>query len=429
MTTTITAAMDRDTLSRRVQVQPAGTRDPAVAAGVSPDSQSAPPAVGTGVLVVTVQGAAAANGIGAMGTTTWGMGCRRGAGGTRVVAEVRGVVVAMVRDGVVGIREVPQDWTTGDGITEVRLQENGIAAEVLQEAGIVVEVLEVRITEELLLEVGIVAEVLLEAGIVVEVLEVGITEELHLEVGKVAEVLLEGGIVVEVLEVGIIEGLLLEVGIVVEVLLEVGTVVEVLEVGTTEEVLMEVGTVAGDLLGAGIIEVLLAVGTVVAALLVAGTAEEGDGTIEAFPTVGILEVFLAVGTVVEVLVGEALELVGGTTGVLLREGGGTTEEVEESGLPVGVLLGGMIGDQAGVLAVVEVRDGILDLVEVDGMAVVEVVLRVAGIMIEAMHRGGTMEEVVVEVIGAVGVAETGEEILLHQAAAPGEIEGEFQGLT
>jgi hypothetical protein len=132
---------------------------------------------------------------------------------------------------------------------------------------------------------------------------------------------------------------------------------------------------------------------------------------------------------VEVLVGEALELVDGTTGVLLLEGGGLTEEVEESGLPVGVLLGGMIGDQAGVLAVVEVRDGILDVVEGDGMAVVEVVLRVAGVMIEAMHRGGTMEEVVVEVIGAVGVAETGEEILLHQAAAPGEIEGEFQGLS
>jgi hypothetical protein len=57
------------------------------------------------------------------------------------------------------------------------------------------------------------------------------------------------------------------------------------------------------------------------------------------------------------------------------------------------------------------------------MAVVEVVHRVAGDMIEVMHRGGTMEEV------AVGVAETGEEILLHQAAAPGETEGEFQGLS
>lgn len=120
MTPTITAAMDRDTLSRRAQVPLAGTRDPTVAAGVSP-GQSAPPAAGTGVLGVTVQGAAAANGIGAMGTTTWGTGCRRGAGGTRVVAEVRGVVVAMVRDGVVGIRGVPQDWTTGDGITEVPL--------------------------------------------------------------------------------------------------------------------------------------------------------------------------------------------------------------------------------------------------------------------------------------------------------------------
>jgi len=138
-------------------------------------------------------------------------------------------------------------------------------------------------------------------------------------------------------------------------------------------------------------------------------------------------VFLAVGTVVEVLVGEALDLVDGTARVLLREGGGTTEEVVEGGLPVGVVLGGMIGDQAGVLVVVEVREGIRDLVEGDGMAVVEVLLRVAGVMIEAMHRGGTMEEVAVEVIGAVGVAETGVEILLHQAAAPGEIEGEFQG--
>ena len=345
------------------------------------------------------------------------------------MVEVRGVVVAMVRDWVVGIREVPQDWTTGDGITEVLLKENGIVAEVLLEAGIVVEVLEVGITEELLRGVRKIVIVLLDVGIVVEVLEVGIAEELLLEVGKVAEVLLEVGIVVEVLEVGIIEGLLLEVWIIEEVLLEVGIVVEVLEVGTTEEVLMEVGTVAGDLLGAGIIEVLLAVGIVVEALLVAGTAEEGDGIIEVFPTVGIIEVLLAVGTVVEVLVGEALDLVDGTTGVLLREGGGTTEEVGEGGLPVGVLLGGMIGDQVGVLAVGEVRDGILDLVEEDGMAVVEVVLREAGVMIEAMHRGGTMEEVAVEGIGAVGVAETGEEILLHRAAAPGEIEGEFQGLS
>jgi len=422
-TATITAAMDRDTPTRGAQVPAAGTRDPAVAAGVSPGRQSAPPAAGTGVHGVTVLGAAAANGIGAMGTTTWGTGWRRGAGGTRVV-EVRGVVVAMVRDGLVGIREVPQDWTTRDGITEVPLKENGIVAEVLLEAGIVVEVLEVWITEELLRGVGIVAEVL-EVGIVVEVREVGIAEELLQGVGIVAEVL-EVGIVVVVLEVGIIEGLLLEVGIVAEVLMEVGIVVEVLEVGTTEAVLMEVGTVAGDLLEAGIIEVLLAVGIVVAALLVARTAEEGDGIIEAFPTVGIVEVFLAVGTVVEVLVGEALDLVDGTTGVHLREGGGTTEEVEEGGLPVEVRLGGMIGDRAGALVVAEVRDGILDLVEGHGMAVVEVLLRVVGVMIKAMHRGGTMGEVAVEVIEAVGVLETGEEILLHQAAAPGEIEGEFQ---
>ena len=379
-TTTITAAMDRDTPTRGAQVPPAGTRDPAVAAGVSPGSQSAPPAAGTDVLCVTVQGETAVNWIGAMGTTTWGTGCRRGAGWTRVV-EVRRVVVAMVRDGVVGIREVPQDWTTEDGITEVLLKGNGIVAEVLLEAGIVVEVLEVGITEELLLEVGKVAEVLLEVGIVVEILEVGIAEDLLLEIGKIVEVLLDVGIVVGVLEVGIIEGLLLEVGIDPEVILEVGIVVEVLEVGTTEEVLMEVGTVAGYLLEAGIIEVLLAVGTVVAALLAAGTAEEGDGIIEALPTVGIVKVFLAAGTVVEVLVGEALDLVDGTTGVLLREGGGTTEKVGEGGLPMGVFLGGMIGDQAGVLAVVEVRDGILDLVEEGGMAVVEVVLKEAGVMV------------------------------------------------
>jgi hypothetical protein len=55
-----------------------------------------------------------------MGTTTWVMGYRRGAGGTGVV-EVRGVVVTIVRDGVMGIRELPQDWTKGDGITEVPL--------------------------------------------------------------------------------------------------------------------------------------------------------------------------------------------------------------------------------------------------------------------------------------------------------------------
>ena len=187
------------------------------------------------------------------------------------------------------------------------------------------------------------------------------------------------------------------------------------------EVLLEVGIIE---------EVLLAVGTVVAALRVAGTTEEEDGIIEVFPTVGMVEVFLAVGTVVEVLVREALELVDGTTRVLLREGGGTTEEVGEGCLPVGVLLGVMIGDQAGVLAVVEVRYGIPDLVEGAGMAVVEEVLRETGVMIEGMHQDGTMEEeVVVEVIGAAGLAETGEEILIHRAAAAREIEGEFQGQT
>lgn len=57
---------------------------------------------------------AAARGTGAMGMTTWGTGCRRGPGGTKVV-EVGGVAVAMV------IREALQVGTTGDGITEVLL--------------------------------------------------------------------------------------------------------------------------------------------------------------------------------------------------------------------------------------------------------------------------------------------------------------------
>ena len=105
-TTPITTAMDLDTLTRGAQVPPAGIRDPAVAAGVSPGSQSVLPTAGTGVLGVPAQGAAAANGTGEMGMTTWGTGCLRGAGGTRVV-EVRGIVVAMVRDGVVRIREAP----------------------------------------------------------------------------------------------------------------------------------------------------------------------------------------------------------------------------------------------------------------------------------------------------------------------------------
>jgi hypothetical protein len=272
---------------------------------------------------------------------------------------------------------------------------------------------------EVLLEVGMVAEVLLEVGIVVEVLEVGITEELLLEVGIVAEVLLEVWIVVEVLEVGTTE----------EVLMEVGTAVGgLLEAGIVEEVLLAHGIVERVLLGTGIVDVLLAAGTVVAALLVAGTTEEEDGIIEDFPAVGTVEVFLAVGTVVEALAGEALEVVDGTTGVLLREGGGTIGEVEGGGLPVEVLLGGMIGDQAGVLAVAEIRDGIPDLVEGDGMAVVGEVLRAAGVMIEGMHQVGTMEEVAVEDTGAVGSAETGEEIH-RRAAAAGEIEGEFQGHT
>lgn len=91
-------------------------------AGVSRVSQSAPPAAGTGVLGVPVQGAAAAaaHGTGAMGMITWGMVCRRGVGWTREVG-VRGLVVAMVKDGVVGIREGPQVGTIEDRITEVLL--------------------------------------------------------------------------------------------------------------------------------------------------------------------------------------------------------------------------------------------------------------------------------------------------------------------
>jgi hypothetical protein len=255
--------------------------------------------------------------------------------------------------------------------------------------------------------------------------------------------------------VGTAAEVLLEVGITEELLLEVGIVEKVLGVGIVVGVL-EVGTAIGDL-EVWIIEVLLAVGTAGVALLVAGTAEE-----EGFPTVGIAEVFLAAGAAVEVLAGEVQDLVdgttevpqregdgttgvpqregdgttgvilreaGGTTGVLRREGDGTTEEVGVDGLPVAVLPGGMIEDQAGVLAVVEVRDGILELVEGDGIAVVEEVLREPGVMTEGMHQGGTMGEVVVEVIGAAGVAGTGEEVLLHRAAAAGEIEGECQGQT
>jgi hypothetical protein len=55
-----------------------------------------------------------------MGMITWGMVCRRGVGGTREVG-VRGLVVAMVKDGVVGIREGPQVGTIEDRITEVLL--------------------------------------------------------------------------------------------------------------------------------------------------------------------------------------------------------------------------------------------------------------------------------------------------------------------
>lgn len=120
MTATITAATGRATLTRGAQVRPAGTREPAEGAGVSPGSQWATPAAGTGAFGVPVLGVAVALGTGAMGMTTWGTGCHRGPGGTKV-AEVGGVAVAMVMDGVVGIREDLQVGTTGDGITEVLL--------------------------------------------------------------------------------------------------------------------------------------------------------------------------------------------------------------------------------------------------------------------------------------------------------------------
>lgn len=108
MTATITAATGRATLTRGAQAHPVGTR-------ASPGSQWAPPAAGIGASGVPVLGVAAALWTGAMGMTTWGTGCHRGPGGTKVV-EVGGVAVALVMDGVVGIREDLQD-----GITEVLL--------------------------------------------------------------------------------------------------------------------------------------------------------------------------------------------------------------------------------------------------------------------------------------------------------------------
>jgi len=380
-TTTTTAAMDRGILTRGAKVRPAGTRDPAVGVGVSPGGQSAPPAAGTGVLGVPVQEVAAALGTGAMGMTTWDTGCRRGPDGTRLV-EAGEVVVAMVRDGIVGIEGL-QDGATGDGITEV------------------------------LLVVGTMSGVLRENGII-------------------AEVLLEVGIIVEVL---------LEVGIAVGVIREVGIIAEVLEVGITEGVLLVVGTTVGGLLVVRIIEEVL---MVVGIIEEAGITEEEAGIIEVLPVVGIaeevplengtVEVVLAAGTVVEVLAGEVLEVIGGKKGVPLREEDGTKEEMEEDGPPVGVVLDGMTEDQDGVPAAVEeVHDGTLEVVEGDGMdqigdgrAVAEGVRREAGVMIEGTRQGGTMTEGVEEGIGAAGVAETGGEILLHRAEEAGENAGELQ---
>lgn len=135
---TTTVVTDRPTqgqgtTTRGAQVRPAGTRDPAVGAGVSPGEHLAPPAAGTGVPVVPIQGAVAAPWTEAMGTTTWGTGCHQELCGTRVVE----------------VREGLQGGTTGDGTADVLLVvgtkagdlwENGIIVEVLQEVGIIEEV-------------------------------------------------------------------------------------------------------------------------------------------------------------------------------------------------------------------------------------------------------------------------------------------------
>jgi hypothetical protein len=52
----------------------------------------------------------------------------------------------------------------------------------------------------------------------------------------------------------------------------------------------------------------------------------------------------------------------------------------------------------------------------------------AGVMTEGMLQGGIMAGEVVEVIGAAGVKETGEEIHLRQEEKAGVIEGELQVL-
>jgi hypothetical protein len=310
-----------------------------------------------------------------MDMITWGTGCHRDPGGTRVL-EVRGVAVAMVMDGVVGIGEVLQV-----GITEV-LWANRTVAEVLLEVGIIVEAIP---------EVGIVVEVLMELGITEVLREVGIVVAVLLVVRITEMVIMVAGITEEALpEVGIIEEVLLEVGIIKEVLMEDGIIEEVpMVVRITEVDPMVVGTV------------------------------EGPGTIEAVQ---------AVGTVVGVPVGEVLELVGGRKRVPLQEGVGTTG-VEEDGLQVGVALGGMIGDPE---VVGEVRDGRLvvgeggGMVEVgDGIAVAEE----AGVMTEGMLQGGTTADEVAEAIGAARVAGTGEETHLHQEEEAGEIEGELQVLV
>jgi hypothetical protein len=309
-----------------------------------------------------------------------------------------------------------------DGITEVLLvvgtklgvqQQNGIITEDLVEAGIIVEVLQAD---------GIRGEVLQGDGIAVGVhmVVVGITEEVLLGVGITEEILLE---------VGIAEGVLLEVGI-------------------TEGVLLEAGIIVGVHLEPGIVEmVLLVVSIIEGAPLEAGKTEEDPGIFgEILPVVGIIEDIppedgtveevLAGGTIVEVLAREALEVVDGKKEDPLRWEDGTIEEVEEGGRPVGVALDGTTEDQTGVLAATEVRDGSLEVAAggwMDqtgvGIAVAEGEHRAAGVMTRGTHQGGTTVEVAEEGIGAVGVAETGVEILFHQEEEAGEIAGELQFLA
>lgn len=153
------------------------------------------------------------------------------------------------------------------------------------------------------------------------------------------------------------------------------------------------------------------------------------------PEDGTVEEVLAGGTIVEVLAREALEVVDGKKEDPLWGEDGTTE-VEEGGRPVGVALDGTTEDQTGVLAATEVRDGSLEVAAggwMDqtgvGIAVAEGEHRAAGVMTRGTHQGGTMAEAAEEGIGAVGVAETGVEILFHQEEEAGEIAGELQFLA